>query len=362
MKGCQLEKYLSDGVARMIKDIGRLSSGIHKRGIFVLQLAAVEKRARMLRERFEKEGEHIPPFLIASITNQCNLKCRGCYDRANHECGPECSKKELTAGQWSHIFEQAEKLGVFFILLAGGEPLVRRDVLKEAAGHRNILFPIFTNGTMIDREFLEMVSSNQNLLPVLSIEGREEATDQRRGTGVYSRLKDGMKKLKQQDILFGASITVTKDNMTEVSSGTFIEELNAWGCKAVIYVEYVPIDRTTAHLAFGDKERKEMEAELMKLRKAQTDMIFLSFPGDESVSGGCLAAGRGFFHINAAGGAEPCPFSPYSDTSLLNTSLRDALSSPLFHKIRTEDALKGAHSGGCVLFEKEAQVRRLLEG
>ena len=69
--------------------------------------------------------------------------------------------------------------------------------------------------------------------------------------------------------------------------------------------------------------------------------------------GGCLAAGRGFFHINPYGGAEPCPFSPYSDINLRNVSLRQALRSPLFQKIRAASVLAASHSGGCVLFEQD---------
>ena len=91
-------------------------------------------------------------------------------------------------------------------------------------------------------------------------------------------------------------------------------------------------------------------------------MVFISFPGDEKSSGGCLAAGRGFFHINAFGGAEPCPFSPYSDTSLKNISLKDALNSPLFLKLRENGNLEKEHIGGCVLFEQEQEVKKLLGG
>jgi MoaA/NifB/PqqE/SkfB family radical SAM enzyme len=86
----------------------------------------------------------------------------------------------------------------------------------------------------------------------------------------------------------------------------------------------------------------------------------VSFPGDEKASGGCLAAGRGFFHINANGGAEPCPFSPYSDTNIRNISLLQALDSPLFQKIQSDDILIGEHQGGCVLFEQEEAVKKLL--
>ena len=89
-------------------------------------------------------------------------------------------------------------------------------------------------------------------------------------------------------------------------------------------------------------------------------MVYVSFPGDEKSSGGCVAAGRGFFHINSHGGAEPCPFSPYSDVNVKTGSLRDAIRSPLFKALQSGDILLDDHEGGCVLYEKRDQVEALL--
>ena len=75
-------------------------------------------------------------------------------------------------------------------------------------------------------------------------------------------------------------------------------------------------------------------------------MVYISFPGDEKGSGGCVAAGRGFFHINSHGGAEPCPFSPYSDINVKETSLRDAMKSKLFKALQSEGTLLDDHAGG----------------
>ena len=97
-----------------------------------------------------------------------------------------------------------------------------------------------------------------------------------------------------------------------------------------------------------------------RLRREVTETVFVSFPGDEKSSGGCVAAGRGFFHINSHGGAEPCPFSPYSDVNVKNTSLREALCSPLFTALRSGNILLDDHAGGCVLYEKREQVEALL--
>lgn len=60
------------------------------------------------------------------------------------------------------------------------------------------------------------------------------------------------------------------------------------------------------------------------------------------------------------GGAEPCPFSPYSDVNLRETTLRDALKSPLFLKLKENGNLEKEHIGGCVLFEQEEQVKQLM--
>lgn len=59
-------------------------------------------------------------------------------------------------------------------------------------------------------------------------------------------------------------------------------------------------------------------------------------------------------------GAEPCPFSPYSDVNLRNASLREAMRSPLFTALRNGNILTDDHSGGCVLYEKRELVEKLL--
>ncbi len=129
----------------------------------------------------------------------------------------------------------------------------------------------------------------------------------------------------------------------------------------MFFVEYVPVDPLTTDLAPDDELRDEMALSLEKARRRHPETILISFPGDEKNCGGCLAAGMGFFHINAFGGAEPCPFSPFSDINVLETSLKESLSSPLFKKLR-EGELTHAHTGGCALFGREEQVKQLLNG
>ncbi len=87
-------------------------------------------------------------------------------------------------------------------------------------------------------------------------------------------------------------------------------------------------------------------------------MGLVAFPGNEKFMGGCLAAGRGFFHINSAGNAEPCPFSPFSTMDLKDHTIGEVLCSPFFARVRKIGAREaGNHSGGCTLLNFEAEVK-----
>ena len=194
----------------------------------------------------------------------------------------------------------------------------------------------------------------------MSIEGSRENTDSRRGDGIYDRLINNMDELRRRGLVFGASVTVTSENISDITSDEFLCDLEKRGCKAVIFVEYVPVTEESRHLAPGDKEREQLDRAIQRLREGNSAMMYVSFPGDEKSSGGCFAAGRGFFHINSHGGAEPCPFSPYSDINVKDTSLSKAINSPLFVALRNGDILLDDHEGGCVLYEKRGLVEALI--
>ena len=361
MENFDLAKYLSNGVENLVKNILRATLKDPKESAFMMKYSRSVKEAAKRRAELNEDGEHIPPFLIASITSSCNLHCAGCYARHNQACYDSSPVEQLSDAEWLKIFNEAKDLGISFILLAGGEPMIRRDVISAASSVPEILFPIFTNGTMIDDTYLALFEKHRNLVPVFSLEGHKEKTDSRRGESVYGRLMDGMERMWKNHLIFGASVTVTRENLGEVFSRDFVEDLNSRGCKVVFYVEYVPVSETTVSLAPTDEYRALMEQNMSELRASYPDMIFIAFPGDEKSTGGCLAAGRGFFHINSHGGAEPCPFSPYSDINVRETSLREALKSDLFRALQSESVLTGEHIGGCVLFEQKDKVEAIIE-
>ena len=359
-KTFDIQQYLADGVDQVVKDALKATLKDPRETAFLTKFAIASAKANKKRIEEEKNGLHVPSYLIASITSSCNLHCAGCYSRANNATVDCQATMQLTDEEWLRIFKEAEELGVSFILLAGGEPMLRRDVIVAAGTMQNIVFPIFTNGTYMDERYFDLLDKCRNLIPVMSIEGGQLVTDSRRGEGVYDMLVGNMDELHKRGLIYGVSVTVTKENLQEVYSDEFLDLMRGRGCKAVFYIEYVPVTDESQDLAPDDEDRAFMNERMDHLRANHQDMMYIAFPGDEKSSGGCLAAGRGFFHINSHGGAEPCPFSAYSDINVKETSVREALNSGLFTALREGGVLSGEHIGGCVLHEKRAEVEAIL--
>ena len=86
MRDFDLQKYLNNGIEKITADIIRASAHNPRETAFMAGFLRSCSKARRIRASHESAGTHIPPFLIASITDRCNLHCEGCYARANHIC------------------------------------------------------------------------------------------------------------------------------------------------------------------------------------------------------------------------------------------------------------------------------------
>jgi MoaA/NifB/PqqE/SkfB family radical SAM enzyme len=245
-------------------------------------------------------------------------------------------------------------------MLAGGEPFLRSEILDITADFPRLIFPIFTNGTLLDDSMLSKIRQQKNVIPVISLEGYENDTDSRRGEGVYQRLLTLMGLMKNKGLFYGTSITVTRSNLSTVTGGEFVRGLISSGCRVIFYVEYVPFKAGTEDWVLSEEQKSDLKGIMLNLRKSYP-AIFIAFPEDEAEYGGCLSSGRGFVHISPCGDLEPCPFSPYSDVNLKDTSLKDALKSELLEKIRLNKNLLDETKGGCALWENREWVASLIK-
>jgi MoaA/NifB/PqqE/SkfB family radical SAM enzyme len=322
---------------------------------FILQTIALQKKAAQKRIEYEKHGLQVPPYMIISITNRCNLQCKGCYSKAQHRP----IEKEISHDKLRSVITEAKDLGISFIFLAGGEPLMRPDILDITNDFPEIIFPLFTNGLLITDEIISRLRNQKNVIPVISIEGDETNTDNRRGYGVYDNIQGNLEKIKLAGIFYGLSFTVSRTNFETLTEELFIKKLISEGCQLFFFVDYIPVKEGTEDNVIKDEQRTELAIILDSFRD-KFSSLFVSFPGDEDSFGGCLSAGRGFIHVSAEGDLEPCPFASYSDTNLNDLSLKEALKSELLSKIRQNHTELTETKGGCALWEKRDWVKSLL--
>src|SRR5271154_4608602 len=145
-------------------------------------MLSVEKHKRRL-----KRGEYFPPFLYVSIINSCNLRCQGCWVDV-------AAKKETINPEASHkLAREAKEMGNVFFGVVGGEPFMHPHLLDMLAKHPDCYFQIFTNGQFITAERAARMRRLGNVTPLISVEGTEIVSDERRGRpNVLSKTMQGL--------------------------------------------------------------------------------------------------------------------------------------------------------------------------
>jgi len=346
-------------VNRLIKGIFSDALGVSLKdpamAAFFVKATLAQRRAAAVRQKNEEQGLHVPPVMILSVTNKCNLHCAGCYSRLV----PREPKPELDTAGLTDVLRQASELGVSIVLLVGGEPLTRPDIFEVTKRFPDMIFTLFTNGTLVDDAVLRQFREQKHVIPILSMEGHEGMTDLRRGAGVYDRLLKDMANLRDNGIFFGTSLTVTRSNYEAVTGEDFVRRMREHGCRAFIFVEFTPVSKETESWVVTDEQRGEILARMEAYRTSQPG-VYIGFPGDEKKFGGCLSSGRGFLHVSAAGDVEACPFAPFSDSSLRNMPLKEALNSRLFKALRENRDQLMESNGGCALWKKPEWVKSLM--
>lgn len=350
-----INKIVNDALGVFFKDAVKIALTSPSQSVFFLRTLRWQSKANKMRQKLEITGLHVPPVLVISVTSKCNLHCEGCY----HQALRAKTDAEMSDERLERLVDEAKALGISFIVLAGGEPLMRPNILDISKRTPEIMFLMFTNGLLLNDDVLKRISDNKNIVPLLSLEGYQIDTDGRRGTGVYNQLQNSMSKLKNRGLFWGTSLTMTRTNFDEVTNDAFIKQLVDSGCKLFMLVEYTPVIAGTENWVLSEQQKSKVIAIRNNFRKKYRAM-FIALPWDEDEIGGCLSAGRGFIHISAEGNVEPCPFIAYSDTNLKNLSLKEALQSKMLKIIRENHAeLKEIQ--GCALWEKREWVKSLAK-
>lgn len=304
----------------------------------------------------EKYQCNIPWAILMDPTSACNLRCTGCWAA---EYG---HKMNLSLDELESIIRQGKELGTYVYLYSGGEPLTRKkDLITLCERHPDCAFLTFTNGTLIDDEFADEMLRVKNLVPAISVEGFEDSTDERRGDGVYKKVLEAMERLKKRKLLFGISCCYTSHNTDIIGSEEYFDSMIAMGAKFAWFFTYMPIGADAVpELIATAEQRKFMYEQIQRFRK--TKPIFtIDFWNDGDAVGGCVAAGRGYLHINANGDVEPCAFIHYSDSNIREKTLLEAYQAPLFQAYRKAQPFNDNMLRPCPVLDNPGALTKIVD-
>ena len=169
---------------------------------------------RSLTDDF-KSGLEAPICLTWELTYACNLACRHCLSSSGRRNPAELSTEECFG-----VVDELQRLGVFYVNLGGGEPMLRRDffdIVNYSTDHQ-VGVKFSTNGTYIDASAARRLASMDYLDIQVSIDGATEAVnDNVRGDGSFASARAAMDHLAAADFgAFKISVVVTRQNVDQL--------------------------------------------------------------------------------------------------------------------------------------------------
>ncbi|MBM4137259.1 MAG: radical SAM protein [Nitrospira sp.] len=355
----QIRKMWEEGhpSLRVAIKILRNTSPHHKKKIirnFIINQLLVGSTKRKLFS--EQEGGFYPPgLMVISPTMKCNLKCFGCY------AGMYRNDEDLPFEVFDRVLNEAKEMGIYFIVVSGGEPFFRNDLFEIIEKHNDMSFHIFTNGSLLNEERVKRLADLGNVLPAISVEGFREETDARRGRGHYDKVLRAMQLLKEHGVLFGFSATMTKGNAHTITSDEFIDHWIEQGCTVGWYFLYTPVGREPNWQLVPTPGQRDMLRERVAYIRSNKEILIGDFWNDGPVVGGCIAGGRKYLHINSKGDVEPCVFCHFAMHNIKEVSLREAITSPLFKRIREHQNINKNLLRPCLIIDHPEVYREVCQ-
>ena len=341
---------------QLILKVFQLDVGVRKAFLenFIINASLVGS-ARQAAVR-KKENCNVPWAILLDPTSACNLHCTGCWAA---EYGHNLN---LDLETIDSIIRQGKDMGTYMYIYTGGEPMVRKgDLIRICEMHPDCEFLAFTNGTLIDETFCQEMLRVKNFVPAISLEGFENANDWRRGQGDFQKVKAAMQLLKEHKLPFGISTCYTSANYDDISSEAYFDMIIEAGALFVWFFHYMPVGNAAVpELLPTPEQRKTVYERIRKFR--ETKPIFsMDFQNDAEFVGGCIAGGRSYLHINAAGDVEPCVFIHYSNVNIHDGTLLDALKSPLFMAYHDGQPFNENMLRPCPMLENPECLRKMVK-
>ncbi len=306
-----------------------------------------------------RKGEVFPPFLYISIINSCNLRCQGCW------VDVAAKQQTISPDAFDTLLAEAKAMGNAFFGVVGGEPFMHPHLLDMLGRHPDAYFQVFTNGQFITEERAKRLRQLGNVTPLISVEGNEIVSDQRRGrSNVYSKTMEGLHNCLKQKVLTGVCTSVCQTNIRDLLNEKWIDRLIEMGVLYTWFHVYRPMGPDACpDLCLSPQQQLEVRRFVVEMR-AKKPIIIIDAYHDGEGRALCPAATGVTHHINPWGDVEPCPIIQFSRESIHAT---DDDARPLREKIlrsaflRDFRDLAASTTRGCIVLERPDLLAQLIE-
>ena len=315
-------------------------------------LSVFKHRRRM------KKGEFFPPFLYISIINSCNLRCQGCWvDVASKQ-----QTIDLTA--MNKLITEAKQQGNTFFGIVGGEPFMHPELFEILEAHPDCYFQVFTNGQFITDEKARRLFELGNVTPLISVEGNEIISDERRGRAdVYQRTLAGIENCLKHKVMTGVCTSLAKRNIDHLLTEKWVDRLIEMGVLYTWFHVYRPMGPDAKPELCLTPEQQRRARQFVVDMRAQKPIIIIDAYYDGEGQALCPAANGISHHINPWGDIEPCPIVQFSRESI---HAKDD-SRSLFDKFTKSEYLADFRqlaqetTRGCIVLERPDLLQQLVE-
>jgi MoaA/NifB/PqqE/SkfB family radical SAM enzyme len=300
-----------------------------------------------------KRGEHFPPFLFISVISNCNLRCQGCWVDVE---GPG---ERIAVDDMNKLIGDAKKHGNSFFGILGGEPFMHPEILDVFAAHPDCYFQVFTNGQLITDAVARRLRELGNVSPLISIEGNEIVSDERRGRlNVFSKTLAGLENCRRNKLIIGVATSVCQSNV-ELVSESWLRKLIEMGVHYAWFHTYRVVGpKPAAHLALTSEQVLKVRRFIVQMR-AKLPLAIVDAYWDDKGEALCPMATGVSHHISPYGDIEPCPIIQFAKETIHDrASLFETMNSSNF--LRDFRETSAGATRGCVMLERPDLVRDLV--
>jgi MoaA/NifB/PqqE/SkfB family radical SAM enzyme len=305
-----------------------------------------------------KRGQVFPPFLYVSVINSCNLRCQGCW------VDVAARQEIITPEAFRRLVREARAMGNVFFGIVGGEPFMHPHLLDMLAEHPGCYFQVFTNGQFITAERARRMRQLGNITPLISVEGNEIVSDQRRGRSrVLSKTLQGLQNCLQHRLFTGVCTSLCQSNF-DLLSEKWLDRLIELGVMYTWFHVYRPMGPDAApELCLTPQQQLEARRFVVEMR-AKKPILILDAYYDGAGQALCPAATGISHHINPWGDIEPCPIIQFARESIHDRpDDRRTLAEKFMQSefLRDFRELARDTTRGCIVLERPDLLKELVQ-